>query len=295
MNKISRIGVRQLRILAALLKDGNLSHVAGQMGLTQQAISANLATMRDVFGDPLFLRTGRGVMPTALAQELGKEVETILQGLQRLLERAPFEPAQVEATVTISAADYAHCVAVAPRLAAIRAQAPGLKLIMSEIEVDAVAAKMARGEIDLLVTIPAYVPADFPRRSLFQEQYVCVAASGSPLAGRKMSLRTLAGQAHVVVSPARANLLGSADDWLGQLGLQRNIILSVPHFLLVPQVLAATGAVAFLPSRLLPDPRLVELRLAGDVTPPGFELIVAWHPRSAASPLVNWLAGMLAD
>lgn len=293
MSKISRLGIKQLRIMAALLKDGNLSQVADQMGLTQQAISANLATLRDVFGDPLFLRTGRGVLPTSLAQEMGAEISAILVALDRLVERGPFDPAEVRATINISASDYAHTVAITPALRAIRAQAPHLKLILSEAEVDALPAKMSSGEIDLVVNIPANVPDSFERRVLFQEHYVCVAASGSPLAGRRLSLRALAQQQHVVVSPARANLVGSADGWLRQLGLERNIILSVPHFLLVPDVLEATGAVAFLPSRLLPNPRLGRVRLDGDAVPPGFELIAAWHPRSASSPLVNWLAGML--
>lgn len=294
MNKLSRLGIKQLRIMEALLKDGNLGRVADQMGLTQQAISANLATLREVFGDPLFVRTGRGVMPTALAQELSVEISDVLGALERLVERAPFAPAQVVAAVNISAADYAHCVAVAPRLQAIRAQAPHLKLILSEIEVDAVVAnKMGAGVIDIAVTIPAYVPDYFPRKVLFQEHYVCVAAHGSPLAGHSVSLSTLEQQPQVIVSPARANLIGSADIWFEQLGVKRNIILSVPHFLMVPEMVEATGAVAFLPSRLLPNPRLVSLRLEGDVTPPGFDLIAAWHPRSASNPLVKWLVGML--
>ncbi|MDY0973803.1 LysR family transcriptional regulator [Massilia sp. CFBP9012] len=294
MNKLSRLGIKQLRIMAALLKDGNLSQVADQMGLTQQAISANLATLREVFGDPLFVRTGRGVLPTALALEMGSEINAILAALERLVERGPFDPMEVRATVNISASDYAHAVAVAPRLRAIRDQAPHLKLILSEAEVDTLPARMGSGEIDLAVNIPANVPASFERRVLFQEHYVCVAAAASPLAGKRLSLKALAQQQHVVVSPARANLVGSADGWLQQLGLERNIILSVPHFLLMPQVLEATGAVAFLPSRLLPHPGLARVRLDGDVVPPGFELIAAWHPRAASSPLASWLVGMLA-
>lgn len=295
MNRASHLSVKQLRIFDALAKDGNLSRVASQIGLTQQAVSSNLSSLRDVFGDPLFLRTGRGVMPTALALELAAEVREILQAMERLVDRRPFDPATVTGTVAISAADYAHSVVVAPKLRAIRAQAPQLKLILSEFEIDAVAARMSAGEIDIVVSIPEYVPANYPRKLLFHECYICVAAGDSPLAGGNiLSLEKLAKQPHVVVSPARANLIGSADDWLEQLGLERTVVLAVPHFLLVPEVIEAMEAVAFLPSRLLPNPRLAPLRLVGDSSPPGFDLIAAWHPRSAANPLVHWLAEMLA-
>lgn len=294
MNKLSRLGVRQLRIFSALLKHGNLSHVADQMGLTQQAVSANLATLRDVFGDPLFTRTARGVVPTALATELGAEVSSILDSMTRLVDRAPFDPARVAATVNISAADYSHRVAITPHLHAIRARAPQLRLVLSELAVEALAGKMAAGEIDIAVSIPEYVPESFPRRVLFHEHYVCVTARGSPLTRRKTSLKEVAQHPHVVVSPARPNLIGSADTWFQRLGVQRDIVLSVPHFLLVPEVVEAMGAVAFLPSRLLPDARLATVCLEGEPSPPGFEQIAAWHPRSESSPLIHWLVDMLA-
>ncbi|PRZ55970.1 DNA-binding transcriptional LysR family regulator [Paraburkholderia fungorum] len=293
MNRASHLSVKQLRIFDALVKDGNLSRVAGQIGLTQQAVSSNLSSLRDVFGDPLFLRTGRGVMPTALAIELAGEVREILQAMERLVDRRPFDPAKITATVAISAADYAHGIVVAPKLRAIRARAPQLKLILSEFEIDSVAARMSAGEIDIVVSVPEYVPANFPRQLLYHERYVCVVACDSPLGGQILSLETLAKQPHVIVSPARANLIGSADNWLEQHGLKRTVVLAVPHFLLVPEVVEAMGAVAFLPSRLLPNPRLAALRLEGDVAPPGFDLIAAWHPRSASNTLVHWLVEML--
>lgn len=294
MNRASRLGFKQLRIFAALLKTGNLSVVADQMGLTQQAVSANLLTLREIFGDPLFARTGRGVMPTALALELKAEVDEILLALDRLVERAPFDPARVVGTLNISAADYAHQVVIAPRLGLIRQQAPHLKLILSEMQVDAVANKMASGEIDLVISLNDYVPEHFSRRALFHEHYVCVAAEGSPLAEGRVTLSRLSRQPHIVVSPARANLIGSADGWFQAQGLKRDVILSVPHFLLVAPMVKATNAVAFLPSRLLPCPGLVSVRLEDEACPPGYELIAAWHPRSDSNPLINWLVDLLA-
>lgn len=295
MNRASRLGFKQLRIFAALLKTRNLSLVADQMGLTQQAVSANLVTLREVFGDPLFARTGRGVMPTALALELQDEVEEILLAFERLVERAPFDPAQVVGTLNISAADYAHQVVIAPKLALIREQAPQLKLVLSEMQVEAAPGKMASGEIDLVISLNEYVPEHFSRRALFREHYVCVAAEGSALCRGRVTLSKLARQPHVVVSPARANLIGSADGWFEAQGLKRDVVLSVPHFLLVAPMVKAANAVAFLPSRLLPCPGLATVRLKEDACPPGFELIAAWHPRCDSNPLIGWLVGLLAS
>lgn len=295
MNRASRLSIKQLRILSGLVKDGNLSRLADEMGLTQQAVSANLASLRDVFGEALFLRTGRGVAPTDLARELGPEVDAILEAMERLVDRAPFDPTTAKATVRISAADYAHAVAVTPKLNKIRKDAPHLKLILSEIDVEALPEKMHSGEVDLVVSIPDHIPLAYPREHLLDEHYVCVTAKGSNLTGRRLNRKDLAREPQVVVSPGRANLIGSADDWFRQEGLVRDIILSAPHFLLLPDMIAATGAVAFFPSRLLPDERLIALDLENEISPTGFELVAAWHPRSDRSPIVQWIIQMLGN
>ena len=140
-----------------------------------------------------------------------------------------------------------------PALAAIRGKAPVLKLVLTELESDALASRMASGEIDLVLAAPDYVPAHFPRRTLFHEHYVCVAGCDSQLAGRRLSRRELASEPQIVVSPQRPNLTGSADTWFDQEGLERDVILSVPHFLLMPQMVAATRSVAFLPSATIAE------------------------------------------
>lgn len=295
MSSPTRLNVKQLRVFVALLKDGNMSRVAEDIGLTQQAVSANLAALRDVFQDPLFLRNGRGVTPTDLALELGREMENILASLDRLVHRAAFHPADIRATLNVSAADYAHAVAITPKLARIRRAAPGLKLVLTELEVDALPAKMGSGEIDVVVSINDNVPAHYPRQVLLQEEYVCVAAKGSPFGRGTHTLERIAAQPHVVVSPRKANLVGSADSWFQAQGLRRETILSAPHFLLIPDIVVATGALAFIPSRLMPDARLTKVALAARIRPPGFELIAAWHPRSACNPLISWFVAMLGD
>lgn len=154
------------------------------------------------------------------------------------------------------------------------APAPGLKLVLTELEVDALPAKMGSGEIDVVVSNDN-VPAHYPRQVLLQEEYVCVAAKGSRFARGTHTLERIAAQPHVVVSPRKANLVGSADTWFQAQGLRRETILSAPHFLLIPDIVVATGALAFIPSRLLPDARLTRVALAGKIRPPGFELIAA--------------------
>ncbi len=124
MSKIDRLEIRQLRILQALLREQNVSRVAQQVGLTQQAVSDQLRKLRDIFDDRLFLRKSNGLIPTPLAEQLGGRIDELLQGFEQLLESESFEPSLIDSTYVIAATDYAQQIVLPDLLSKIRQQAP---------------------------------------------------------------------------------------------------------------------------------------------------------------------------
>ncbi len=107
MNGISRLDIKQLRILSALLKLKNVSDVARKMGLTQQAISEQLRKLRDLFDDRLFIRQGNTMVATPKAIALEKPINQILTQVEALLIPKQFIPSSYKGVFTISATDYA--------------------------------------------------------------------------------------------------------------------------------------------------------------------------------------------
>jgi DNA-binding transcriptional LysR family regulator len=88
-------------------------------------------------------------------------------------------------------------------------------------------------------------------------------------------------------------LVGWLVGWFEAKGLQRKVVLSVPSFAAAAECVAETDILAFLPSRLLPDPRLQQVHLTE--YPPGFDVIAAWHPRSGQDPLHLWIRTILSE
>ena len=115
MSDISRVDLKQLRVFKILLKERSVTRAASQMGMTQQAVSAQLSKLRDAFQDRLFIRSGQGVIPTPLAEQLEPRVNAVFESIDRLMAPDDFNPTTVEATYVISATDYAVAV-VLPRL-----------------------------------------------------------------------------------------------------------------------------------------------------------------------------------
>ncbi|XOZ32342.1 LysR family transcriptional regulator [Halomonadaceae bacterium KBTZ08] len=293
MSGLGNIDLKQLRVLRALLKERSLTRAAGQMGMTQQAVSAQLNKLREIFQDRLFLRSRQGVVPTPLAEELEPRVKAVFDSIEQLIPPERFDPASVQGTYVISATDYAVEVVLPELVTRVRQQAPGLKLIVRDFESDRVHAMLASGELDMALTFPAFAPESCQTKLLFSEYHICVAGNESSLHEQQLTIGEIAELPQLIVSPTRANLIGSADDWFASKGYGRNIVMSVPSFSAAPTCVASSDCVAFLPSRILPHPLVRPIEL--EESPPCFDVIAAWHPRTSQDPLQQWILSLLDE
>ena len=263
------------------------------MGLTQQAISEQLKKLRYTFDDEMFIRTSNGVIPTQVAEKMEHKVNQILSDIDNLLTGEKFDPAELSSILQISTSDYALMTILPLLLKQVNKQAPNLKIIIRDFESDNLNKLMVTGELDLVFTFPEFIPDNYPNKQLFEENHVCVTGKNSPFAGNTYSLREISQLPQIVISPSRANLKGSHDSWFAQKGLKRNILMSVPSFSSASTIIEATNTIAFLPARLLPDPKLVVIGL--EENPPAFDIIIAWHHRSTSNPLHQWLLKLLDE
>ncbi|MEH6815956.1 MAG: LysR substrate-binding domain-containing protein, partial [Pseudoalteromonas distincta] len=204
-----------------------------------------------------------------------------------------FSPQTYKGVFTISATDYAT-QALLPQLFNItRREAPGLKLIVRDFASDNVNQLITAGELDLLISFPEFIPDNLSYITLFEEQHLCITGIGNTTYTEPLSLAQFAKHSQLVVSPSRANLRGSHDRWFESQGLKRNIVMSVPSFSAVPDILHTTDMLAFYPSRLLPNSKVKQLKI--EALPPTFKVIAAWHPRTNNSPIHKWLIEQLQN
>lgn len=295
MSKIDRLDMKQLRVFQALFREQNASKAAGQLGLTQQAVSEHLKKLRDVFDDRLFLRKANGFVPTPFAEELSLGVDKLLSDFKALLAPAKFDPSTIEGTFVIAATDYAQQVVLPDLISMIRIQAPNLRLIVRDFELDKLHELMESGKVNLAIAFPDYIPDSYPIVKLFEEHHVCVTAPNSAIAidvaNTNPTLADVASYPSIIASPSRPNFKGSIDDWFKQFGLSRNVVVSAPCFSIVPMYLKTTDSIAFLPSRAIKELDLIEIKL--EQSPDKFDVIAAWHPRYSEDALQKWVVGLL--
>ncbi|OZI71392.1 LysR family transcriptional regulator [Bordetella genomosp. 12] len=283
-----------LKALDALLEERNVTRAAARLGVTQPAMSGMLTRLRNAFGDPLFVRAQRGIVPTQRALALSIPLKQVMGEIGGLLQPPVFDPAAATLTFTIAATDYALRAIAVPFLAALKPQAPHIRVALVPVDDKQVHAQLERGDIDLALLTPDNTPTDLHARPLFAERYVCVLRADHPaIQGRKrLSVKQLCALDHALVSYTGGGFRGVTDDALEKLGKQRQITLSVKSFLIVPDILRASDMVAILPSRLVCGmPGLAVVEPPIDI--PGFTKVAAWHERTHGDTAHRWLRDLL--
>jgi DNA-binding transcriptional LysR family regulator len=285
-----KVDLNLLVALDALLAERNVTRAARRLGLSQPALSAQLARLRDLFGDPLFLPAQRGLTPTARAIELEAPVHRALDQVRDVLAQGRgFDPATADLTVAIACSDYVQVAAIAPLALDLRVTAPKLRLAIRQLDGNLLGQQMEAGLVDLAVMTPSTAPPALRTRLLFHERYVTIARQRHPGVKGRLTLDDFVALEHVVVSPRGGGFGGPVDTALGKLGRKRRIVVSAASFLFVPELVARSDLIATVPERLVRE-RAKRLQVLEPPLPvEGFTIGLVWHERTHRHPAHRWV------
>jgi DNA-binding transcriptional LysR family regulator len=208
-----------------------------------------------------------------------------------LSAQTPFDPARTELTWRVVASDYAQHAILIPVLAQLRRNAPGVRVAVYATVPAEIGRMAERGDIDIAFTTTDIAPESLRSTVLFAERYQFIARKHHPLLPGEGPITSAQFGAldHIVVSPEGGGFKGPTDVLLEARRHKRRVVLSVPHFLLVPELVRRSDLVAMLPARLLQGrSQGLQLRDAA-VQPPGYEMAMSWHERVHVDPAHAWL------
>jgi|SRR5581483_484909 len=257
---LSRIDLNLLVLFHTVLEEGHVARAAGRLNLTPSAVSHALGRLRHLLNDPLFLRTPKGVVPTARALELGGPVAEILARVGSVMASAvPFDPATSCRRFVIGAPDAVMASAMAPLLECLGAKAPRIDIGLIHLMPGRGGAldqpwqeslkKLEKREIDLALLPLRAVPPRFEARRLYDEDFVVAMRKGHAFA-RAPTQAAFCRSQHLLVSLS-GDPRGFVDELLAKRGLKRRIVLTVPTFLMGLAHLASSDLIAALPRRLV--------------------------------------------
>ncbi len=280
------VDLNLLRTFRAVHAARSVSRAAEELGVSQPTVSHDLRALRLFYRDPLFVRSQGGMAPTATADRLAVAVNEALRVLEQALrDNERYDPAASARTFRLHMSDIGETVFLPPVLAALADEAPGVRLEVFQLEQPDIQPALESGRIDLAL---GYLPvlAHVERRFLLHERYVVVMRRSHPAAGARPTRRALARLHYAVVRshPATARALDA-------LGLAARVRLTLPHFMVLPRILADSDLAVVMPSRLAEA-----FQQLGDyavwhprVGLPAFDVSVHWSWRFDGDPGHRWL------
>lgn len=264
---LSRADLNLLVLFEVVREEQHVGRAAERLNLSSSAVSHGLGRLRRLLNDPLFLKTPRGVVPTARALELAAPIADILARVRSVVATAaPFEPATSTRRFTIGAPDGVSAVVLPPLLARLRKEAPGIDIAVRQIlptqgeasaehawrgalaDLETQGREGAReGAMDVAIVPSDEMPARFHGRLLFEEDFVLAMRAGHPFA-RAPTLDRYCEMQHLVVS-LTGDAHGFVDRVLGEQGRTRRVALTVPNFMFALALVAETDLITALPRR----------------------------------------------
>lgn len=244
--QLAQVDLNLLVVLRELLATGSVKEAAVRVGRTASAVSHALRRLRETFGEPLFVRDGQRLVPTAFARGLAEPLERVLGEVSLLLERrANFNPRELVRTFSVGTTDYAQLVVLPRLLERLGHEAPGVT-VTCVTPGNTVDALVRERSLDVALGSNFQPLPGLVVQKLYDERLVAVARRGTG----PLDLETYLERKHVLVTPR--GMPGSlVDTELERRGLRRQVVLRTPHFLVALHLVATSDLVTTVPARVV--------------------------------------------
>ncbi|HVW67985.1 MAG TPA: LysR family transcriptional regulator [Steroidobacteraceae bacterium] len=288
-----------LRVFDAIYSARSVTTASSTLHLTQPAVSKQLNRLREIFDDPLFVRTIDGMAPTPRAEALAGPIHRALIEVRSAFDsQVGFDPSVSDRIFRIFMND-AGQLALLPRLLALVAkEAPQVNIETVQMPPARMRAiGLESGDVDLAVGYFEDFDGSIHCQVLFEERYVGMVREDHPEIHESLSFEQFLHASHLVYQPAGGGHVSQesfVDKAFWAAGIHRRVAVRLAHVVGVSSMVCNTDHLVVIPHRLaLSCSRLVPVRILElPIEIPRFKVTQYWHDRFHADPGNEWLRGI---
>jgi DNA-binding transcriptional LysR family regulator len=296
-NYLHQIDLNLLKIFKAVHVSRQATAAAGNLGLTQPAVSQGLKRLRLLLDDPLFIPTKTGMEPTARANELAGPVIDALSTIERAFRQtSEFQAANSQRRFRIGMLDYSVTL-LAPRLAGIISQqAPGVTIEISYVPQAAASQLLLSDALDLVTGPFSNHSSALIATDLVLDRYVVISRRDHAALKGGLTRAILTELPHVSI-PAEPGELGNLENSLQAQGVRMQKAVQVPTYAGACFIAGESDFLAILPKRLAE----VYQNLCGlaiydvPVDIPPLQIRALIHRRNSTDAGLKWLIDVLVE
>lgn len=304
---IGRVDLNLLVYLDVLLEERNVTKAAGKLGITQPAMSNGLKRLRDLFGDPILVRTSEGMTPTEKALEIRPKVREALGLIEQSIQpQESFNAEQSHRVFRIMTSDYVEATLIPFILKRLKQQSPHIRLDILTPS-DVVFRDVEQGKIDMAINRFDQMPNSFHQKTVWFDNFSCL-MSKEHFADKAFTLDCYRASQHIWVSktgmgkgmginPDEISRFGRIDEALEHIGVNRHIGLFTRHYQTAIAFAAQTDMIATVPTMLTlshkNNDKLIIKKPPFSIPP--FELKMAWSPLLQHNHGHRWFRNLILE
>ncbi|AZQ11533.1 LysR family transcriptional regulator [Shewanella khirikhana] len=290
--RIRSCDLNLLVCLVVLIEEQSVSRSAERLGLSQPTMSQKVKKIQTLFGEPLFIKQGLGIIATDKALKLHQPLEQWLLLSSQLLQKKPFFPEEAKGKISLGLLDDVAETLIPRLLEQLIVDAPNVELEFVN-KTSNIFSMLESGKLDLAVGGVDVPPPNIHGRRTVSENYLVFFSQNHPLAKlANPSIQDVFHWEHARFSGS--NLIEQEIDLLAQeLGLTRKCSFSCSSNLVLLQSLKANRHLAFLPERFLKhSDSLLHLALPEI---PSIDSMIYWHAKVHKEPLIQWFKDLCIE
>ncbi len=270
----------------------NLTKAGQVLGITQPAVSNALSRLRELFGDDLFIRTSKGMIPTPVANQIIKDVRSALSLIQNTIsETEKFDPSIAEMTFKISIGDSSEYRLLPLLIKELAEIAPKIKVETYLTPRKDAPRELASGTIDFSIDPPVHSDPHLRHEKIYEEDYVMIVRKDHPILNLKeITIEDYLKLSHIHISNRKTGL-GHVDMALYRLGLSRDISLRAQHFLVAPYIVEQSDLAITTTKGFAVDRDLAWKELPFEIEP--LILHLYWHEAKDSDPSTKWMKDLM--
>jgi DNA-binding transcriptional LysR family regulator len=289
---VKDLELSHIRLLARLVETRNLSRAARQMDLSPSAASHALAKLRKLAGDPLFIASSGGLMPTPYGDRLGTAAKEALEVLSvGLAAESRFDPRTASRRFSIYLSNVGQLTFLPTLMAFLQREAPGLSIRAVTVPVESPGKALESGEIDLAIGVFDNLVGGFHETPLGREPYVCLVRADHPSFQSGMTMDAFLDVPHAIADSTGSAHHAALDLAIERKKIKRNVKLVVPEFAALPMLVTDSDLLVIVPQRLasLFAPHIPIKIMPPPISIPPMSIAIYWHERFHRDPANKWL------
>lgn len=291
-----KMDLNLIRTFIVLYETRSVTKTAEQLFITQPSASYALSRLRDLFRDPLFVRTKSSMEPTSTADQLYHQLSPSLNTIQNTIKNTrEFDASTSNKRFRIAMTDLGEMLLLPKIFAQMQQQAPNVELDIISLEIDKVHDWLGTGKVDAVVCSRSLRDNNIEGQALFKERYVCLINAQANTHISTLSMDDFLDFKHVLVKPSLGH--GITEEVLSKMGVTRKISLELSHFSILPSVLQQTNVLAIVPLQIgevfTKTYPLKVMELPFQIA--DFEVSLFWPRRHTKTPSNQWLRDIVLD